>query len=503
MKLSDLRQIDLAAKPPGADEEWARAWRAYNDCSRADTQAHLQSIGAGIKGNARPLEAQLLRRVVDRLALIYARPPTRWFVRAGVRLDEESPEHCSIVETLERSKLDLALRFADKTRTNLRQCVLRYYPSDALGSVVPRVFEPNIVLRSPSPSCPDVLDEDDAFALKIRGGLDLALELWEFWERDGAVWRCSHVDGSGSPTAIQPYRDGECPYDRLPVQVIYDGYPAGQAWLPPRFSRTAWADSINALANDLQALIRHEAHTQVTINTDDTKTVPKEHGPGTVWVLPKDATAGVLSHVVHLKEASEVIENFVRLWTLSEDLPAVELDKSKQVLTGAALKTLSQPLLARRADQVPLAVADEKSGFERYRAVHNFHARYSQASNWRVAEIADDLSLEVEIAELDIPADLNQTQQVGARQILVGTASVIDQIQTEYGISRHQAVKKYAQIQRDLVAYPPRHDPASNPTQGPDGPQPKTTTEEVYGAHSIVDALDAAAAADPAEGEPQ
>ena len=479
------------------------AYRSYHDASSEDTRALLQRVGAGLKNNPNPLEVALLRRIVDRLAVIYTRPPTRWYVRGGMRLDEDGEEHTAIVETLERSKYDLALRYCDKTRTNLRQAVIRYYPSDALGCVVLRVFEPHIVLRAPSSYCPDTVDEDDAIALKIRGGRDPARELWEFWERAGTEWSMTIVDGNGSPVASQPFADGRSPYAKLPIQIVYDGYPAGQAWLPPRFSRQSWSAAINAMANDLWALILHEAHSQKVVATDNTQLVPKESGPSVTWVLPKDATASILSSTVHMKEASDVLESFVRLWTLSEDLPAVELDRTKQVVTGAALRVMSQPLLARRADQVPLAVADEKSGFERYRAVHNFHARYSQASNWRVAEIADDLSVEVEIADLEIPDSLDSVQQVGARQILVGTASVIDQIQAETGLPRHQAVKRYHQIQRDLVAYPPRHDPASNPTQGPDGPAPKTTTEEVYGAHSIVDALDAAAAADPNQGEPQ
>jgi hypothetical protein len=251
----------------------------------------------------------------------------------------------------------------------------------------------------------------------------------------------------------------------------------------------SWADAINAMANDLWALIHHEAHNQIVVATDDVKLVPKEHGPGTTWVLPKDAVATILSSTVHMKEAQEVLDSFVRLWSLSEDLPISEFDRAKQMVTGAALKVASQPLLTRRADQVQLACSDERAAFERYRAVHNEHAANSEAPLWQEREmIADDLELDVEIAEMDIPTDKAEIQDVGAKQIMMGTGSVIDQIEAEYGIPRHEALEKYAQIQKDLSDYPPRADPANGPgsTTGADGMQtPRSTTEEVYQTNSM------------------
>lgn len=494
MKKADiqgLKDIDRKIKPGNAQDDWERAWRMYHDCSRVDTQARLKSMGVGIADNPSPLEVQLLRRVVDRLAVIYSRPPTRWFVRNGKRLSDTSDEHVQIVETLERSKYDLAMRHVDKTRANLRQAIVRFYPSDTLGCVVPRVFEPHIVIREPSTTCPDVMDEDSRFALKLRGGASPGDELWEYWERNGPVWKMAMVDGAGELSGPQPFESTGLvsPYEKLPVQIMFDGYPAGAAWLPPRSSRVSWADAINAMANDLWALIHHEAHTQIVISTDDAKLVPKEHGPGVTWVLPKDAVAEVLSGTVHMKEAQEVLDAFVRLWSLSEDLPISEFDRAKQMVTGAALKVASQPLLTRRADQVMLACADERAAFERYRAVHNEHAAASEAELWAERElIADDLELDVEIAEMDIPTDKAEIQDVGAKQIMLGTGSLIDLIEAENGIPRHEAIERYEQIQKDLTDYPPRADPGAGPgsTTGADGlPTPRSTTEEVYQTNSM------------------
>lgn len=490
--IEGLKKVDRDTKPGGACEEWEYAWRLYNDCSRQDTSLRLQQIGAGLSQNPKPLEIQLMRRVIDRLAVIYAHPPTRWYERSEERLAEDSAEHKAITELLEKSRYNLALRHADRTRTNLRQALVRFYPSDALGCVLLRVFEPNIVLREPSPYCPDVIDEDVRFALKLAGtGSDKATERWEYWEqRAPGQWACNIIDGNGElAEGMQPYAGGINPYSALPVMMIYDGYPAGQAWLPPRFSRTAWNDSINAMANDLWALVLNEAHNQTVVSTDDTKLVPKSHGPGTVWVLPKDATASVLQKLTHMQEAQGILDNFVRLWSLSEDLPSQEFDRAPKMLTGASLKVASQPLLARREEQVEIACYDEEQAFEKYRAVHNYHAQFSKAPKWSGAYvIPEDIEIEAEIAEIEIPADKKEIQDTGAKQIMIGTASLIDQIMLEYGIPRHRAIKKYAQIVADMDEYPPRQDPAAGPatTTNPDGTlSPRSTTEEVYQTNSM------------------
>jgi hypothetical protein len=468
MDLGQLKQTDLDTKPPRLDEESIRLWRYYTDQGRDDTVKRLRELGLGLRGNLRPIEVSLLRRVVDRLAVIYDHAPTRWLARpSGKRYAETSSEHIAMIEVLRRAQYNLAWRLVDRTRALLRQAVIRFYPSDVRGSVVLRVFEPHNVLRAPDAASPDTMDTDAAFALRLASAGDT--ELWELWERNGEAWTARRVDGAGHPSGAQPFgASGVCPYT-LPVQIVYDDYPGGSAWLAPRSSRLAWVEALNALGNDLWNLVVHEAHSTLAVATDSTEEVPSEHGPGKVWALPRDATASVLSGNPKISESENVLNNFVRLWTLSEDLPIAEFDDAKQVVTGAALRVQQAPLHARREAQVALAEEDERQAWRRLRGVHNLHTSLAPAgSAWTQPLLAEAADLEVEIAEMAVPTDARELLEAAGKSLVLGTLSMIDVIQRQHNVGRADAIKIYERLRSDREEYP-----SATPTPGEvqDGPR--------------------------------
>ena len=484
--MASLLELDAQTKPGGADDEWLRLVDYYEDRSRHLTKAKLLALGVGLEGNPAPLEVSLLRRVIDRLAVVYDRPPTRWLVRQGMRLPEDGAEHVTMIETLRRAQYDLAWRRADRLRALLRQCVLRVYPSDAKRGVVLRIFEPFNVARDPDPTVPDSLASDRRFALRIASSS--SGETWEYWERDESGWVCAIVNESGSEVAEPPFPGNRCPYPVVPALLTYDDFPGGRPWLSPRFSRTAWVESINAVANDLLALVRHEAHSTLAVSTDDAQSVPTEHGPGQVWALPRDATAAVLTHNPKLRESQDILESLVRLWTLSEDLPASEFDRSKQVVTGATLRVQNRPLIARREAQLPLAESDERVAWAALRGVHNVHA-----DGWGLPRLAEDTELEVELAPVDVPSEARELLEAAAKSLVLGSKSVIDLIQAEANVSRAQAIRIFERVAADREAYPPPASPRlveEGPAVAePPAPEPPGSLVEELGAPSMVDAL--------------
>jgi len=449
MKLTDLFARDLDCKPAGFDEEAAHAHRQYLDQSRTQTLARLRQLNVGIKDNLVPMEIALTRRMIDRLAVIYDRPPTRWLVRNDERISESDPVADNVTSIFERAQYDLAWRQADRLRALMRQVAIRFYPNDERGSVVLRVFAPYQVRRAPSRATPDSLDSDRSFALQIDSNV------WEHWVRTNDGWLCQWVDEKGKPLDEQPYAStgGRSPYSQLPVQMVYDDFSGGMAWLPQRQSRTAFIDAINAQANDLWNLTVLQAHSQLVAKTDNATGVPKQIGPDVIPTVPRGDDLVVLDNNPKIDAVIAVMNNFIRLYTLSEDLPTAEFDDAKEVVTGAALKVASRALLARREAQVPLAHHDEESAFKRFRAVHNLHTAQG-GPTWDHALIPDDLDLEVEIAELEIASDDREQLEAGSRGLALGTISVIDLIQSQHGLSRSDAIKRYQRIKEDEVAYP-------------------------------------------------
>ena len=492
--IKGLIEVDLVRKPSGADEEWRKATRYYEDQARPDTLARLRELGLGLKDNYRPLLVSLLRRMVDRIAVVYSRPPQRWLRRGMERLDESSPEHQLMLSTLARSQYDLAWRLADRTRANLRQCVLRYYPNDDLGRVVVRIFEPFNVLRDVSPSTADSMDSDRRFALRLQGeGRDA---IFEYWEKVGPMqWRAGWCNANGQDLQGHPFTvtNGLSTYSQLPVQIVYDDFAGGKPWLPPRQSRVAWSETIDCATNDVWNLVVNEAHTRSYVKTDDPSQVPETHGPGVTEIIPSNADIGVLQSSAKIGESKDLITQLVRLWCFGEQLPISEFDDAKQVVTGASLRVESRPLLDRRADQVPLAQEDERTAWRKFRAVHNAHA-----PQWGAEQLDESTELEVEVAALEVPEDERVQLEADARAMAMGVRSTIDVIQRTHNATRSQATEIFARVKSDRAEYPaPVAVDATAPTQLPDNPDGRSSAQvppmDVHAPDHVAPATPAAA----------
>lgn len=447
--LEDLKAADKATRPSGANEDWNAQALAYDDQAKQWTLDVLKAMNVGLKNQEHPIQVNLLRRVVDRLACVYDTPATRWLVKpSGDRYSERSTEHRAMIRILRRARYDLALRHIDRRRALLRQVVVRYYASDPRKSVVLRTFDPTQVIRMPDPAAPDELGSDIAFALKLRSNDD---PIWEMWQRNGDEWSMAYVNDKGEALETQPFSATGLvsPYPTLPAQLIFDEYAGGRAWLPPRASRTAWVAAINAVMADLQSLIVSQAHTEVAYTTDNPDGIPSEYGHNVRAALPRDTEIQTIDHNPKIGECKEILEEMVKLWVGSEDLPTEEFQKGRQVVTGASLRVQEAPLLARREAQVALAPEDERIGFECLRAVHNLHA-----VAWGAPLLPGDAEMEVEIGDPNLPVDARELYDVGLKGIAAGTWSRIDLIKAERNVSRYEAIRVYERVKRDNEEYP-------------------------------------------------
>lgn len=463
--LAELLEHDRSCKPPGADDEWLRLNDYYNDTSRELTEEFNDTVGAGLEDAPRPLEISLLRRINDRIAIVYAVPPTRRLLRDDEPLEDEAPEMKALARAYKRAMMDVSFRRADRLRALFRQCVIRFYPSDAQRSVVMRVFEPYNVARRQDPSSADQIETDLEFALCLsKTG---AGAVYEHWTRDPDtnVWSMLVVNEKGEPVGEQPFAvtGGLNPYGLLPLLQIYDEIPQGRGWLAPRCSRASWASAANALINDLWALVHDQAHDNIAFSMDDPDSAPTETGPGSAWALEKGDTVQRLSGNPKIAEAERVLLTLLATWSISEDLPANEFDRSKSIVTGVALMVQERGLNVRRRELVPLAENDERLAYERFAAIHNLHCR-----GWGLQPLATELELLMQAGEIRPPRDPAELIENTLKEIALGTASPIDLIMRLQGCDRPTAIRMWKQAQADLVAYPPRQN-AGSMQSGPRG----------------------------------
>lgn len=488
--LDAVRQGDRASKPNGADREWSELAAYYEDQSRGHTRRALQDLGMGLADNQLPIDVgPLLRQVVDRAATVYRRAPSRFLARDGERLAEDSPEHLAMLGILERAQYDVSWRRIDRRRTLLGQDIVRLYPSDARGSVVLRSFGPHQVMRLVDPANGDLMDDDEAFALMLSGG---SQELW-YRHPDDRAWCAVWLSKDGALLPRQPFLEADeyrSPYARLPVQQVYSDYPGGQPWIAPSQSRQAYVRGISAVVNDILALVAFQAHsTRVYLRRDPNNRLPEATGPGVVIAVDADEDVRDLTPAPAITQAVGVAELLLRLFSTSEFLPANEFDPGRQLVTGAAYRVQLQPLQDRREDQIPLVLPDERGMYARLRSVHNVHA-----VAWGADILDDDVELELEVPDLEAPTTETEAGNLAARQLAIGTASVIDLIQRESGCTRAEAIRRYERILGDLERYPARVAAAAPDVSGPrptEAPRPPDLAPDAVldGQDSVMDAV--------------
>lgn len=466
--IGKLIEHDQSCKGGGNNEEWLLAKDYYEDTSRALTQKFNDDIDAGIEDNPRPLEIALLRRIVDRLG-VYQAAPTRYLLRDDTRLVDDSPEMRALERVYKRMRMDSNMRRADRLRGLYRQCVIRVYPSDARRSAVVRCFEPFNVARRPNflEGSADQIETDYEFALCLSKEKSCGKAIWEHWTRDETradndhpqgIWTMRVVNESGDMLEDQPFADTnfDNPYDVLPVLQIYDEEPQGRAWLPPRSSRTSWASAVNALVNDLWALVFAQAHDNVAFIMEDPASAPSDTGPNTAWALDKGDDVKRLSGNPKIEGSIKVLLELLATWSISEDLPADEFDRSKSMVTGVALLVRERGLNARRRELIPLAEEDERLLYERIAAVNNLHR-----DDWKLPELPVDVELVMQAGELRPPRDPAELISTYAKEIALGTKSLIDLIMAMESCDRPAAIRRYEQAALDLETYPVRQNPGS------------------------------------------
>lgn len=440
----------------GYKSDWQTLEAFYEDVARGTILTRLRQLGLGVQDNANPLQFNLLRRVIERLAVLYENPPVRWLETPSGAMASEA-DHAALETVYRNSLVNPAFQRADAMRALYRQCVIRYYPArPGEAEVQIRVFPPHKVLRKPSAICPEDITCDSEFALELDGA-------YEYWYRlPDDMWYARILSGDGHPYAAQP--PFAAPVLKPPVQMWFDEIPAGRAWLPPRQSRAALSEVVNLLANDLWALVINQAHDRVAAFVDDPTEAPRNSGPGTLWVMGQSSRAEVLSGNPKLAEAQAIIEEFIRIWSLGEDLPTSEFDKTKQVVTGASLRVQERPLHGRRKRMLGIT---ERYETEAYRHIAFVYGASPDKPPFSPV-LNPAMVLRVSHAPLDVPTDPREIMDAGARGIALGTSSSIDLIQRLHGVSRQEAIRLYKQFAADREQYPT---PATlNPEQATDGP---------------------------------
>lgn len=487
MELKELRQADAAWRLDGYDRDIDKQNRLFFGQARQLVRDYLRRLGIGLAEDTEPLDLGWLQEVLRTRAVTYASKPVR-------RLQGDEGRGTELVSSaLERMGFDAFLRELDVRVTLWRTALVRYYPSDASRSVVPRMFSPMAILRAPSAAEPERLDQDRAWALELADGS------FEMWTRlEGGGWSMALLDKHGGrmPLSEQPFASTELvsPYPALPATLVYDGY-SDRAYLPIPSHRTSYPLELAAcVALIMEALVAtsgpevsYEQTADVAAPDVGPEDMPEEFGPGTRQLLPKNVTASVLQLNPQVAGAVSTIELLQTALLRAEGIDP-GLFRQSQSVSAAALRVLQRPLREIQEARKPWALMAEARHWEALRAVHNVHAGV-----WGVDALPDG-ELEVQLAQLDAPMDPKELAEAYNLGRASGTHSIIDHIQAAWNVGRAEAESIFVRVQADRQVYRSQPDPEADPNLAP-GPNPAAPDSvEINPGASLLDTVRAAGA---------
>lgn len=456
---------------PGFDTDAGKLYQLFHGQSRNLMVEYLNQVQLGDKKNPRPPAPNLCRRLVEQLAVCYRTPPTRLLQNSAEEiLAHDDPAMRALVSRRDGvyrlMRFDTAMARADQIRSLNRQAVVVYCENQEQRRVNVRVHPPHCVFRVPDPNAADSIDADRAFAFLRTYHYDPKLSVYEVWNRTPDGWLVSVENGHGDMAGEAPYADsgGLVPFDELPVQILYDEDPVGQAWLPQDQSRLDALFNVGAMLADMVYLLSMECFTIKAAFGVDPNKPPTEVGPNKIINFPKGADLKILSHNPQIEKASTVIQEVLAALALSEGLAPNAFARDRSELTGAALRASNALLEQRRARQIALAVDFEAAAYRKIAAVHN---AYAQA--WDRPELDPSLELVAIFPEPSIPTDAVQAQQVRFKDLQAGFLSPLEYIQAERGVTREDAIEIAEQIRVDRAEFG-MSEALQNPGAMVDGP---------------------------------
>lgn len=448
VSIKEIKQADESWKGgAGYNEASAKLGQLFDDASSNLTLNYLRTLGLGNKYNSQyPFEASIMKRIVDALTVVYSAPATRVLEIDGTELADDDPFSTAMVEAFERSCYDLLWQRIDALRNLYRTAIIEWTEDPSQGCVGAIVYGPHQVYRMPSMTAPHAIEYDRAVLLQIRQGESQRDNLYRLWLKDGENFKCFIVDESGEPINDQPFgASGKTPYsDMLPLQIITDEHPTFRAWLPIPSSRISWALGINGQIADLALLVQHEAHTTKVLKSDSSGAVPSEVGPDKIIKIPQDGDFLSLASSPHIAESATVLEQMLRLFSVSEYLQGDLFDSSKTPHTGQAMRVAQHPLAQRRARQIQLIPSQERRAWTIYSRIHN-----TFCGGWGVPLLPESAGIRVTPNNSWQPVDLTEKQNTVFKNLAGGFLSRISATQELFGLTRHQAISHLERVARD------------------------------------------------------
>lgn len=381
----------------------------------------------------RPLQINIVRKVIDNLAMVYFKPAKR-------NIDGTERDGQLFSDIAKDTALDMTLKQASKFTKLHKTALLRVVWRN--GQLEIDILAPDIV---------DIVTGDSP--------KDLQKVMVTNWPDSGKAEDVTYSLWSADSFQLLDYRGNVIeeqpnPYKALPFVPCWDSLPTDSFWVKGGGDLVSAQDAINEKLTDLMYIIRQQGFGVGYIksgNHGPSGTAPLDTvkaNPGSFVVLPTDQNAeiGFVSPEAPIQEVWETIQAIIQQTAIANGLSAHSLTAQPVSESGISKIVSNNELMEKRQDDIDLWRRYEARLFEILKLVWNVHNPGRKFS--------DKAELSIDFAEIKQPSQEIEQSEKWQTLIDAGQASPVDWAMARNpDFSREQAIEYLQQVKAEAVEF--------------------------------------------------
>ena len=399
----------------------------------------------------------IVRAWVERLSVIFHRPPTTYLHRGdGVPLEEDHPAVVQWRKDAKQVQIDQTLNQVEAWTNLMGQAFVQ--PAWVKGSEMRwLVHTPYEVFIDQDPELPDEID-GAYVTVEIRQPLDTLgaqpTSMFASWRKDGGEWRHWITDERGGLKHNPLFADNVSRYTRAgsghPFVVFRRERPApGLFYVPPDEALYQLQMATNLKTMDLDWILRYQVHAQPVVTGQLLDHHPVM-GPSRVLEFPdRDGSFTFASPTPNLSEFRESFNFDLRLAAVAAGMPPDTFEPVSSSRNLASKQLENYNLKLKREKAIPAYMSAMDKVWQSHKMVGNYWAEQT-GTRYRYE---DDLELGMRLAPIPEVFDRFQDVQSTIQELNNGLTSIVEATQRREGVTREEAVRRVQERRKDeLVA---------------------------------------------------
>lgn len=381
----------------------------------------------------RPLQINIVRKVIDNLAMVYVKPAKR-------NIEGSEKDSQLFADIAKESALDMTLKQASKFTKLHKTALLRVvWRNNKLEIDILTPYIVDVVTGGSPKDLQKVMVTNWPDTGKSE---DVTYSLWSAETFQRLDWRGNLIEQEPNP------------YKALPFVPCWDSLPTDSFWVKGGGDLISAQDAINEKLTDLMYIIRQQGfgvgylkssnHGPSGMGVLDTV----QANPGSFVVLPPDPNAeiGYVSTEAPIKEVWDTIQAIIQQTAIANGLSAHSLTAQPVSESGISKIVGNNELMEKRQDDIDLWRRYEARLFEVVKLVWNTHNPGQKFS--------DKAELNIDFAEIKQPSQEIEQSEKWQTLIDAGQASPVDWTMARNpDLSREQAIEYLRQVKIESVEF--------------------------------------------------